>query len=106
MPDEWKEFLNWQKGNKYFGKYFSILGDSISTLDGYNPSGYNIFYTGEKCDIANVHDMADTWWEMVINYFCGELLVNNSWSGSQVAKLSNWNHVKKLYVAVQDKRML
>ena len=93
--NECEKFLKWQKGNKYFGKHFSILGDSISTLDGYNPPGYNLFYTGEKCDRANVHEMADTWWGMVINYFGGELLVNNSWSGSQVAKIPKLSNEEK-----------
>lgn len=83
------DFHRWQWRNKYFRKQFSILGDSISTLEGYNPSGYNLFYTGETCDKTGVHDMKDTWWGKVIDYFGGELLVNNSWSGSRVTKLPN-----------------
>lgn len=39
--------LNGPGKTPYFGKKFSILGDSISTLDGYNPIGYHLFYTGE-----------------------------------------------------------
>lgn len=62
----------------------SILGDSISTLEGYNPSGYNVFFKGEKCIQSGVHTMKDTWWGKVIEYLDGELLVNNSWSGSRV----------------------
>ena len=31
--------------------------------------------------------MEDTWWDKVIGFFGGELLVNNSWSGSRVTKL-------------------
>lgn len=75
--------------NPYFGKKFSILGDSISTLEGYNPQGYNVFYTGEKCQESNVYEMKDTWWGKVIKFFGGELLVNNSWSGSRVTRLPN-----------------
>jgi len=37
-------YQEWKGANKYSGKYFSILGDSISTLDGYNPEGHLVFY--------------------------------------------------------------
>ena len=33
--------------------------------------------------------MQDTWWGKVIDFFGGELLVNNSWSGSRVTRLPN-----------------
>lgn len=68
-------------------KKFSILGDSISTLSGYNPRGYNVFYEGEVCKKSGVLEMKDTWWGKVIEHFGGELLVNNSWSGSRVTKV-------------------
>lgn len=85
--EEKNAFLNWQKGNRYYGKRFSILGDSTSTLLGYNPYGYNVFYEGERRIASGVMDMSDTWWGQVIEFFGGELLVNNSWSGSRVTKL-------------------
>ncbi len=83
------EFLKWQHNNKYHGKQFSFLGDSISTLDGYNPKGYNVFYSGDNCEKSGVKEMKDTWWGKVIDFFGGELLVNNSWSGSRVTRLPN-----------------
>lgn len=70
----------------YKNKLFSILGDSISTLDGYNPRGYEIFYKFENCYKANIYAPQDTWWGKVIDVLGGELLVNNSWSGSMVCK--------------------
>ena len=70
-------------------KYVSILGDSLSTLDGWNPEGYNLFYQGEKCKISGVCAYQDTWWGQLIDYLGGELLVNDSWSGSRVTKLPN-----------------
>ncbi|MBO5460379.1 MAG: SGNH/GDSL hydrolase family protein [Ruminococcus sp.] len=73
--------------NRYKGKSFSILGDSISTLEGYNPIGYKVFYSGEVRIYSGVSEMRDTWWGKVIEYFEGKLLVNNSWSGSRVTKL-------------------
>lgn len=65
----------------------SILGDSISTLDGYNPEGYKVFYAGDTCKRSGVFRMEDTWWGQVIAHLHGELLVNNSWSGSRVTKM-------------------
>lgn len=81
------DYENWKTKNKYYGKQFSILGDSISTLAGYNPKGYNVFYYGESSERANVKEMENTWWGKVIDFFGGELLVNNSWSGSRVTRL-------------------
>ncbi len=68
----------------YKGKKFSILGDSISTLEGCNPEGYKVFYCGGNAIKAGVTKPENTWWGKVIDYYGGELLVNNSWSGSRV----------------------
>lgn len=84
-----QKFSSWQLNNKYFGKQFSVLGDSISTLEGYNPKGYKIFYVDDNCVKSGVTASEDTWWDKVIGFFGGELLVNNSWSGSRVTKLKD-----------------
>lgn len=63
-------------------KQFSIIGDSISTLEGFIPPENKTYYRGRI-------DMNQTWWGKVIECFDGELLVNNSWSGCTVAKLNN-----------------
>lgn len=78
-----------EKNSPYFGKKFSILGDSISTLEGYNPDGYRVFYNDENCKRANIMEAGDTWWGQVLEYFKAQLLVNNSWLGSRVTKLPN-----------------
>lgn len=70
-------------------KRISILGDSISTLEGYNPKEYNVFYDNENMKKAEISDINDTWWGKVINYLDGELLVNNSYSGSRVSVFKN-----------------
>ncbi len=70
----------------YFGKRFSILGDSISTFEGCNPDGYNLFYSGENCRLTGVVTPEQTWWHQIIHSLGGKLLVNNSWSGSRVAR--------------------
>lgn len=79
-------YVEWRENNKYCGKKFSILGDSISTLNGYNPHGYKVFYDEDNCKRANIEDYTDTWWGEVIKFFGADLLVNNSWSGSRVTK--------------------
>lgn len=71
---------------QYNGKYFSVLGDSISTLDGYNPLGYEVFYDRTNGIFADVRTPDDTWWGQVIRFFGGKLLINDSWSGSMVSK--------------------
>ena len=63
----------------------SILGDSISTLDGYNPPEFAVYYEGEMKFVNNVFQPADTWWGQVIEALDGELLVNNSYSGSRMS---------------------
>ena len=70
----------------YAGKNFSVLGDSITTLEGYSPSGYRVYYGGGNLKKTGVTRMSDTWWGKVIEFFGGNLLKNNSWSGSRVAK--------------------
>lgn len=83
------KYKAWIENNTYKNKQFSILGDSVSTLAGYNPKDYKVFYADENCEKSGVKEMQDTWWGKVIDFFGGELLVNNSWSGSRVTRLPN-----------------
>ena len=71
----------------YENKYFSILGDSISTLEGCNPPECAVFYDRDRRLWADVIGMADTWWGQVIEALGGRLLVNHSVSGSTVSRL-------------------
>ena len=66
-------------------RLFSVLGDSISTLAGYNPEGFAVFYDEAHKAQAGIGSPADTWWGRVIDRFGGTLLKNGSWSGSMVA---------------------
>lgn len=61
-------------------KYYSIVGDSISTFKDYIPVGTGHYPT------ASVPTVDLTWWWKLASRFDGrmELLVNNSRSGSQV----------------------
>lgn len=62
------------------GLKLSILGDSISTFDGYIPTDYNIFYPGSG-DISTVEK---TWWWQVLNATGMELNANASSSNTTV----------------------
>lgn len=63
----------------------SILGDSISNYQGYNPSGYDVFYIGSMLSKNGLKSVEDTWWMQVIRYLGGRLVINNSYSGSRVS---------------------
>lgn len=56
----------------------SILGDSISTFDGWIPEGYSCYFPMDG-DVPNVEQ---TWWKMVLKDTKMELCVNGSSSGS------------------------
>ena len=69
---------------KYKGKKFSILGDSISTLKGVSLPELAVFYEETNMLKSGVYSKEYTWWWQVINNLQGELLINNSFSGSTV----------------------
>lgn len=60
------------------------MGDSISTYEGFIPAGYELFYTDEKRTANGIESTDDTWWMQVLHAMGAQLLVNNSYSGSQV----------------------
>ena len=74
---------------KLSGKGISILGDSISTFQGWsNNTDYNstigdnaVYYTGSRDGFTAV---SETWWMQAITRSGLELVVNNSWSGDCV----------------------
>jgi len=70
----------------YKNKYFSVLGDSISTLEWYSVPSEAAFYAGMRKFESDVFAPEDTWWGQVIHHLGGQLLVNNSISGSMVSK--------------------
>ena len=79
------DFEKWRQDNPYNGKYFSVLGDSISALEGTIPEGYKPFYTASNSNATNVCESSDIWWGKVIDYVGAKLLVNSSFSGSRVS---------------------
>jgi lysophospholipase L1-like esterase len=64
---------------KLKGKKLGILGDSISTYSGFNPSGYATFYP--RNTVINVEM---TWWKQLLRETGMEICVNASWSGSTI----------------------
>ena len=83
---ESRAYHAWRAQNPYFGKRFSILGDSVSTLEGFHPRGNGVFFNAERREKTGVWEMGDTWWGKVIEFFGGELLVNDSMSGCRVTR--------------------
>ena len=69
---------------QYKNKYFSILGDSISTFEGYSTPRFSEFYTDRIKYSSGIVKFEHTWWGNVIDTLGGELLVNHSISGSKV----------------------
>ena len=62
-------------------KKVSILGDSYSTYQGYNPEGYNPFYPDAHNDVTRVDQ---TWWDLYIKTMGYQLEKNNSWGGTTI----------------------
>ena len=68
----------------YKNKYFSILGDSISTFEGISEPKDAAYYNTSRKMSSGIITLSDTWWGQVVEGLKGKLLVNNSWSGSTV----------------------
>lgn len=62
----------------------SIIGDSISTYEGYNPPNYAVFYDITQQALNGLTSVYDTWWAKVNQAIHAYLCVNNSYSGSRV----------------------
>lgn len=69
-------------------KKISVLGDSISTYQGYTtPSG--VFYDLFNAMYADMKGVNDTWWMQVIHALNGTLEVNDSYSSTTVSGTSH-----------------
>lgn len=63
----------------------SVLGDSISTYEGYIPQNYKVYYDEDRQKTNGLTSVYDTWWAKVSQYLNAQLCVNNSFSGSKVS---------------------
>ena len=64
-----------------------IFGDSYSTYEKYIPDGYPFYYCLDgRAESPSVTKMKveETWWARVLKKINGELVQNNSWSGSTI----------------------
>ena len=62
-------------------KKVSVLGDSYSTFQGYNPDNYRPFYPDANNDVKEVEQ---TWWSLYIQAKGYELEKNNSWGATTI----------------------
>lgn len=69
----------------YKNKLFSILGDSMSALEGYSIPELAAYYTSSRCYETGILIPSDTWWGQLIDELDAKLLVNNSFAGSTVS---------------------
>lgn len=78
---------------RYKGKIISILGDSISTFEGYIPKadGINLAHRPRYPQENLLTDVNDTWWMKLINSLGARLGVNDSWAGSTVSNFRDCN---------------
>lgn len=70
-------------GSELYNKRVSVLGDSISTFAGYNPTGNITRYPLQ----GTLVDVNKTWWKRLIDSNGATLGINESWAGIRVA----WN---------------
>lgn len=91
------ESIQSDRDTKLKGKKLGIIGDSISTYQGYIPSGYVTFYPRNT-----VTDVENTWWKQLLNETGMELCVNASWSGSTI---SGDTSITSGYVGCSDARV-
>ena len=85
--------------NGWEGKVVSILGDSISTFEGYVPvaDGHNLTHR-VRYNQANASwyfneggTVDDTYWKKLINSLGAKLGINDSWAGSRISNSSSTN---------------
>lgn len=72
------------------GMKVSILGDSISTFEGWIPEGNSVYFP----DNGAVQDVSQTWWKIVLDELGLTLCMNGSSSGSTCCGDSRSEDVK------------
>lgn len=92
--------LNFAPETSLKGKTVSILGDSISTYQGYIPAKYACFYPDKDNDVQSV---AQTWWMQMLYYTGMRLLTNGSYSASTVCGSS---HAEDSSAGCSNRRLL
>ena len=66
-------------------RFVSVVGDSISTYEGFVPDGYEVFYDQGMQWANGLASVYDLWWAQVNQFLDAFICVNNSYSGSRVS---------------------
>ena len=76
-----------EQTNVFAGKVISIMGDSISTFDGYIPTadGFNLEHLARYPQDDLLTDVNETWWMQVITALDAKLGINDSWRGATLS---------------------
>ena len=116
------EINNFDVGDDFKGLKLSILGDSISTYDGFtNSKNHNPLYLSDtnqyatfdcyygdsnRTDYESIKSVSleDTWWMQAAETLGMEVLVNNSWSGSYLRLDSARNNTTEYGAAAYKDR--
>lgn len=69
-----------------------IFGDSYSTFESYIPEGNATYYSEKPRPKTDVTQPQQTWWHQVITEINGNVILNDSWSGSTIG-YTGWNGV-------------
>ena len=75
------------------GSSISILGDSLSTFEGYLPAGNVAYYPNGLNDVLSVDK---TWWMKLISHTNARLEVNNSYSGACVSGNADSSYLNRI----------
>lgn len=115
------EINNFDVGDDFKGLKLSIIGDSISTYDGFtNSKNHNPLYLSDtnnqatfdcyygdanRTDYEEIKSVTlnDTWWMQAAQTMGMEILVNNSWSGSYVRLDSARNNTQYAAASYKDR---
>lgn len=62
----------------------AIIGDSISTYEGYMPGSWRVYYEGKIRQYTGVLSVEDTWWKLLSKKLCASEVRSYSYSGSMV----------------------
>lgn len=78
---------------KYKDKTISVMGDSISTFEGYIPKadGTNLNHRKRYPQENLLTDVKETWWMRIIDRLGARLGINESWAGSTVGNVIDGN---------------
>lgn len=68
----------------------SILGDGISTFEGYTPK-VGSFYSPSYASYSGFNTAEETWWMQAIEQLGGQFLRNNSFTGSYVCYTGHYS---------------